>query len=498
MFDRRQFLSHSAVIAAAAAALRNGSTAVADEPASGRPIGSGETVRVAIVGLGGRGGNHISGITGNFGCEVVAICDADSKAAGGAMKAIAKKQKTEPKFYQDMRKLLEDKSIDAVTFATPNHWHALGAIWAMQAGKHVYAEKPASHNVLEGRRMIEAARKYKLICQIGTQSRSMPGMRDSMAYIHDGKLGKIKLSYGTCYKRRPSIGDEGRKKGEQPIPDSIDYDLWCGPARKLPLMRKKLHYDWHWIWEYGNGDLGNQGVHEMDKARWGLNKNEMPKSVVSFGGRFGYLDDGETANTQLAVFDYGDSELVFEVRGLESDSPYPGKLGGGKRGGNFVGNIYYGEKGILVCPNYHSGVVLAPDLQVVTKFDTKDDNAHYENFVKAIRSGKHTDLNCDVSEGHLSAALCHLANISLRLGKQGKVGELKEIAGSKDANELLKKMFAHLEETKKDVKLAETPCYYGPLLPIDPKTERFTGNNEKANSMLTREYRKGFEITDKV
>ncbi|HJZ94154.1 MAG TPA: Gfo/Idh/MocA family oxidoreductase [Gemmataceae bacterium] len=496
MLDRRTFISHSAVISAAMAALRN-TPAVADEPATSRPIGSGETVRVAIVGLGGRGGDHIKGLTGNFGCEVVAICDADSKAAGNAMRAIAKKQKTEPKFYQDMRKLLEDKSIDAVSFATPNHWHALGAIWAMQAGKHVYSEKPASHNVLEGRRMIEAARKYKLICQVGTQSRSMPGMRDAMAYVHDGKLGKVKLSYGTCYKRRKSIGDVGRKKGEQQVPDSVDYDLWCGPARKLPVMREKFHYDWHWFWEYGNGDLGNQGVHEMDKARWGLQKNELPRSVVSFGGRFGYLDDGETANTQLAVFDYGDGELVFEVRGLETDSPYPGKLGG-KRGSGFVGNVYYGDKGILVCPSYTGGVVLDPDLKEVTRFQSKDDGQHYENFVKAIRSGKYTDLNCDVSEGHLSAALCHLANISLRLGKQMPVGELKEIAGSKEANEILKKMFAHLKETKKEVELSETPCFYGPLLPIDPKKEQFTGNNEKANSMLTREYRKGFEITDKV
>src|SRR5262245_5617065 len=216
MLDRRTFISHSAVISAAIAALRN-TPASAHGPATSRPFGAGEPVRVATVGLGGRGGSHIGGFTGNFGCEVVAICDADSKAAGGAMKAIAKKQKAEPKFYQDMRKLLEDKSIDAVSFATPNHWHALGAIWAMQAGKHVYSEKPASHNVLEGRRMTEAARKHKLICQVGTQSRSMPGMREAMKYVHDGKIGKVKLSYGTCYKRRGSIGDIGRTKGEQPI-----------------------------------------------------------------------------------------------------------------------------------------------------------------------------------------------------------------------------------------------------------------------------------------
>jgi predicted dehydrogenase len=493
MLDRRSFLNHSAAISAAMAALR-GTPLLADDP---KPVQSkrspGETLQVAVVGVNGRGMSHVGGFNGNFNCRISTVCDVDSKVIGQAMKKVGEKNGEDPKFVQDIRRVLDDKSIDIVSIATPNHWHALAAIWAMQAGKHVYVEKPASHEVLEGTRMIQAARKYDRMCQVGTQSRSQPGMKDAMAYLHAGKLGKVSVAYGTCYKRRNSIGkvDAATKP-----PASIDYDLWCGPAPVKPVMRARLHYDWHWFWDYGNGDLGNQGVHEMDKARWGLKKSELPKSVVSAGGRFGYIDDGETANTQLCVFDYGDSELIFEVRGLASDSPFPGNLGG-KKGGNFVGNIFYGEKGIIVCPSYSGGVLLSPDLQVVQKFEGKGgDNLHFENFVKAVRSGKHTDLNCDIAEGHLSAALCHLANISYRLGKEVPLAELKRIAGRQEATDALKRMVAHLEDNKVDLK---TPAHLGPLLTIDPKKEQFTGEMAaKANPMLTREYRKGFEIKEQV
>jgi predicted dehydrogenase len=493
MLDRRSFLNHSAVIAAAMAALR-GTPIIADDP---KPVQSkrspGETLNVCVIGCGGRGGNHISAWNARSDAQITTLCDVDSAHVTSGMKSVSKKVGREPKFEQDIRKALEDKSIDIVSIATPNHWHALAAIWAMQAGKHVYVEKPASHEVLEGTRMTQAARKHNRICQVGTQSRSMPGMQQAIAYLHDGKLGKVKLAYGTCYKRRDSIG---KVKEATPAPATIDYDLWCGPAPKLPIMRKKLHYDWHWFWAYGNGDIGNQGVHEMDKARWGLNKSELPKSVVSVGGRLGYIDDGETPNTLLCVYDYGDAELIFEVRGLPSDSPYPGNLGGKPKKDNFVGNIWYGEKGILVCPSYNSGVVLSPDLQVVQKFSGGGDNLHFENFVKAVRSGKHEDLNCDIAEGHLSAALCHLGNISYRLGKETPLGELKEIAGGKDATDALKRMVAHLEDNKVD---ANSPAHLGPLLTIDPKNEQFTGEHkDKANPMLTREYRKGFEIKEEV
>src|SRR5260370_39140835 len=201
--------------------------------------------------------------------------------------------------------------------AAANHWHALAAIWAMQAGKDVYVEKPVSHNVSEGRRMVETARKYKRICQAGTQIRSMPGIREAIAWLQAGNLGKLRVARGLCYKPRLRIG---KVDGPQPIPKTIDYDLWCGPAPVTPLMRYKLHYDWHWIWNYGNGDLGNQGIHQMDVARWGLGKSNLCQGALSIGRRFGHLDDGQTANTQICVFDYGDAELMIEVRRLRADN----------------------------------------------------------------------------------------------------------------------------------------------------------------------------------
>lgn len=262
-----------------------------------------------------------------------------------------------------------------------------------------------------------------------------------------------------------------------------------------PLMRKKLHYDWHWVWDTGNGDLGNQGIHEMDKARWGLGKSTFPNSVFSLGGRFGYVDDGETANTQLIVLDYGDSELIFEVRGLPSDNPYPGQIEAKKKhGDNFVGNIFYGSEGVVVCPNYGGGVALTLDGQVIKQF--AGGGNHFENFVKAVRSRKKEDLNADILEGHLSSALCHLGNISYRLGTVAAYEPgAKAFGDDKDAAAALTRMSEHLKSN--DVVLEKTPYRIGRKLMIDPKTETFLGDRE-ANSMLFREYRKGFAVPDKV
>jgi len=493
-FHRREFLQQSAAISAALAALTPSDYLfAAPATTAARAPGPNDVLRVAVVGVKGRGMAHVGGFNNSNGCEIVTVCDVDSASTGAAMKAIEGKRGKAPKYEKDIRKVLEDKEVDVISIATPNHWHALAAIWAMEAGKNVYVEKPVSHNVREGRIMVETARRTKKICQTGTQSRSTQGIRDSMAYLHDGKLGKVNLSYGTCYKRRNSIG---KVTAEQPIPGTLDYDLWCGPAPKLPLMRTKLHYDWHWTWAYGNGDLGNQGIHEMDKARWGLNKVGLPNSVMSVGGRFGYVDDGETANTQLCVFDYGDAELIFEVRGLESISPYPGKAIEGKKGSNFVGNIFYGEKGIMICPNYASGIVLDKDLNVVTKFSGGGEDSHFGNFVKAVKANDHRLLHADIEEGHLSSALCHLGNISYRLGAEKPIGEAAKISDNKDVQEAFVRMVAHLKDNNVD--LGKAIGRVGPTLAIDPKTERFTGNNAAANAMLFREYRKGFEVPDKV
>jgi predicted dehydrogenase len=498
--DRRRFLNESAVFAAGLAALPTiGSQAPAEEGAANKG-GANDRLNVAVIGVRGQGSGDNAGFAGKHNCVVTTICDVDEAVIGKAMTHAEKKQGLAPKYEKDLRRVMDDKSIQVVSIATPNHWHALAAIWAIQAGKDVYLQKPVSHNVLEGRRIIEAARKYGRIVQTGTQSRSMPGMRDAQAFLASGKLGKIHLARGLCYKRRDSIGRCG---GPQQPPKTMDFDLWCGPApNRLPTRNTKangtVHYDWHWIWDYGNGDLGNQGIHEMDKARWGLGKMELPKSVVSLGGRLGYVDDGETPNTQIIRFDYGDCELVFEVRGLPTTGTYPGKLfakDAGKKQ-NYVGNVYYGTEGFLVCPNYQSGVAFTNDGEMLQKWDKADGDAHYGNFIKAVRSRRPEDLHADILEGHLSSALCHLGNISYLSGSDQPLGSKTDALGdSKAANKALAGMLEHLKENKVD--FDGTQLRIGRMLTIDSKTERFV-DDSKANQMLSREYRKGFEVPERV
>lgn len=473
---RRDFLQDSAALAAA---LASAPLLTAEEKAA--KVSANEQLNVAVIGVRGRGADHLNGFAGKHNCVVTTVCDVDEDVVGGAIKRVEKAQGRAPQFVKDLRKVLDDKSIHIVSIATPNHWHALAAIWALQAGKDVYVEKPVSHNVSEGRRIVEAARKYNRICQTGTQSRSMAGMRQSIEFVQSGKLGKIKLARGLCYKSRGSIG---KVDGEQPIPASIDYDLWCGPAPKKPLMRKRLHYDWHWTWDYGNGDLGNQGIHEMDKARWGLGKNELPKSVISVGGRFGYVDDGETANTQICVFDYGDCELIFEVRGLPTKALQ----------GAMVGNIFYGTEGYLVCPSYDSGVAYNLKGEIIEKFKGAGD--HYGNFVQAVRTRSSGELKADIIEGHLSSALCHLGNISYRLGSSQPFSKRTQAFGDdKDAYESLARMEEHLKDAR--VPLDDLTYRLGRKLMIDPKTETFI-NDKEADTHLTREYRKPFVVPEKV
>jgi predicted dehydrogenase len=493
-FDRREFFQNSTAVAAAMAALNAAApTARAVDKAKATSNGSAnDRLRVAVMGVNGRGMDHIHNLAAAHGCVVATICDADVGVIGPAMSHCLAKQGFLPRFEADIRKVLEDKSIDIVSIATPNHWHALAAIWAMQAGKDVYVEKPVSHNVSEGRRIVETARATHKICQTGTQSRSSTGMREAMDFLHTGKLGKVRLARGLCYKRRGSIG---KVEGEQKIPKTADYDLWCGPAPKKPLMRKNLHYDWHWTWDYGNGDLGNQGIHEMDKARWGLGKNELAKSVVSVGGRFGYVDDGETANTQICLFDFGDCELIFEVRGLPSDSPFPNPTNKKvKRGDNFVGNVFYAAEGVLVCPSYTSAFAFRPDGEVIREFKGSDD--HFGNFIQAVRSRRADELHAEILEGHLSSALCHLGNISYRLGTPTDFDKAGSVFGEdKDGVSALSSLQNHLKEA--GVSLGEAQLRVGRKLTLDTKAENF-GSDAEANAMLTREYRKGFEVPAKV
>jgi predicted dehydrogenase len=483
--SRRRFLEESMLAAAAAAAASSAMARVARgaDESGGRKASPSDVIRLAVIGVNGRGMNHVTALAGRKDAAVVAICDADQNTFEKARKAVESKSGKAPTYYQDIRKLLEDKSIDAVTIATPNHWHSLAAIWAVQAGKDVYVEKPVSHNVHEGRTLVTVARKHNKIVQVGSQSRSNPGMRHLIEYVRSGKLGKVTVARGLCYKRRDSIG---KVAAAVKPPASVNYDLWLGPApARSDVPRTKFHYDWHWQWDYGNGDIGNQGVHEMDKARWGLGKDTLPKSVVSFGGRFGYDDDGQTPNTEVCVFDYGDSQLVFEVRGLPS-----GDFKGAK-----VGNIFHGTEGYAVSTNYSSGTIFDLNGKKVTSFEGGAN--HFENFLGAVRSRKASDLTADVEEGHLSAALCHLGNISYRLGSPQP---LSKQPGYLVKNKEAQETFARFEQHLKDNNLVndKLAVRMGRELTVDPKTETFTNGSKDANNLLAREYRKGFAVPQKA
>lgn len=483
--SRRRFLEDSVALLAVSAVP---GAAIAANPARGnRYVSPNEKIRVACIGINGRGMNHVDSYLGMDDVELVAICDPDSATFAKALKAADKAGKRAPATVVDIRKLLEDKNIDAVSIATPNHWHSLAAIWAMQAGKDVYCEKPVSHNVSEGRRIVEVSRKLNKICQCGTQSRASRGLREAMAYMHNGKLGKVTVARGLCYKRRKSIG---KTEGPQHVPDTANYDLWLGPAPVKPLRRASFHYDWHWQWDYGNGDLGNQGIHEMDKARWGLGQKGLPSHVVGLGGRFGYEDDGETPNTLVAFYDYGDQQLIFEVRGLDTDKLAPIKGGPGAG----VGNIFYAEKGVMVMPSYSDATAFDNDGNKIADF--KGGGDHFRNFLDAVRSRKREDLFADIEEGHLSSALCHLGNVSYTLGEEAPFNpKTKAFGDNKEAYETFGRFEEHLAANSVDIK--EGKYRLGKKLAFDSAHEKFVGDSH-ANHLLTRDYRKGFEVPAKA
>jgi len=478
--NRRRFLQESMLAAAAAAAATGPAHSLLAANAPSKSAN--EKLGVAIMGTRGRGRSHRDAWLRRADTEILYMVDVDRKVGGQNTEHVASKQKgVKPEFVEDVRKALEDPRVDIVSIATPNHWHALGAIWAIQAGKHVYLEKPVSHNVLEGRRIVEFARANNKIVQTGTQSRSNPGMRDAIAFARKGELGKVKVARGLCYKRRGSIGAAGSYKP----PADVNYNLWLGPAPFKAVSRKQFHYDWHWQWNYGNGDLGNQGIHQMDLARWGLGVDTLSPKVFSYGGRFGYVDAGETANTQVVTHDYGDQSLVFEVRGLPT-SKY-------KSAG--VGVIFECEDGYVAMNSYSGGAAFDKDGKQIKKFSGGGD--HFGNFIDAVRSNKHTDLNADILEGHLSSALCHTGNISYRSGAAVPGDTLKaaidKLESSDNAKDTLERTLAHLSDNKIDLK--STKINLGPQLSMNVEAENFPGN-DKANAMLTREYRKGFELPE--
>jgi predicted dehydrogenase len=484
-FNRRDFVEQALV--AASAALATGVVASAVEPASTRKVGPNEKIRVAVIGVNGQGGSHVSEWLKNPDCDLVAICDCDP-AAYEKLKPKFKNLAKPPRYVQDVRKLVEDKNIDAVSIATPNHWHAVMAVWAMQNGKDVYVEKPCSHNVREGRVITEWARKLGRICQMGVQSRSMPGMRQTLEFVKSGKIGKVTEARAICYRRRDSIG---LVDTEAPIPAGLDFDLWCGPAEKVVPKRKRLHYDWHWVKETGNGDLGNQNPHELDKARWGLGKQELPKRVVSLGGRLGYIDNGNVANSQITIYQWDDALLISDVRGLPIKTPITFGLKGGPFNG--AANIWFGTEGYAVGPNYTSGVAFDYKGNQLGKWSGGDYQLHFANFVKGIRSRNHKDLHLDIEDGHLSSALAHLGNVSLQVGKTVPAGTRpSQMADNKPVKETLDSFEAHLKDN--GVNFETTKFYLGRELTIDPKTELST--DSEANRLFTRQYRKGYELPE--
>jgi predicted dehydrogenase len=477
--SRRDFASRLGVTAVALAAGRElvgGATASAAPLAGSRAAGANDRVVLATIGIRGQGHALTRGFARLKNVEIKTLCDIDENLAPERVndKRLANVPTFKPGFEQDLRRVLDDKDIDGVIIATPNHWHALATIWALQAGKHVYVEKPSTYTVLEGRRMVQAVARYNKIVQVGTMNRSRPSVQQAIKFLHEGGIGKVYMARGLCFKRRPGIGkypDGPMAPGEkytlhvetttpEPTYDSaylskVDYDLWLGPAPERPFNRNRFHYNWHWHWDYGNGDTGNQGPHQFDIARWGLAKDEHPTHIQSTGGYFGPESSQETPDTHTTLFRYDDGTLLeFATRGQDTNSEGPVK----------IGNVFYGTKGWLWIDgdgrqwqSYlgrdeekgpgSSGAAAGEsgsDPNVLTSIEYP----HYQNFVDAIRANDPKMLTCDALEGHLSSSLPHLANIAYRVGHS---------------------------------------------LTFDKQREQFV-NDVEADRLLTRDYRRGFEL----
>lgn len=475
MSHRRTFLKRAALV---------GASQVLPTGCFG-PKRSSDDVRIAIVGLHGRGKYHLADMMKVDYCRIVALCDVDQRDLEKYSK-VAEEGGYKVKTYTDYRKLCEDKEVDGIMIATPNHTHTLIALTAIQHGKHVYVEKPVSHNIREGRILAEAAAKRpNLIVTHGMQRRSDMVWEEAFAWLKEGHLGKVTLSRGLNYKTRESIG-----KVTEPskVSKRLDYNLWCGPRQMVPVQRRLLHYDWHWIWEFGNGDIGNQGPHQLDVARWALGQMTHPVSAFSFGARWGYDDDGRTPNNQLALFRYEQGPpMLFDNRGLPmkdmdwSQSPaYRGIR---------IGNIVHCEGGYLA-----ESKAFDAKGNLVKKFSLDDGSMHQGNWIKAIREGKYLTDNQTVIQGHYSATLAHLANTSWRLGKKLRPEEIAErLKGDDETLATLEDFKANLAANQID--MTKDMAITGPSLAFDPVSEKFTGEfAEEANKLQDEEYREEFRL----
>jgi predicted dehydrogenase len=468
---RRDFLRSSGRIAAGALA-----TGVLGSPRAGRaarafpgrPAGPNDRIAIAVIGVRGRGLNHIDAFGAMPNVRIAALCDVDLNVLAERAAYVEKTFGTKPATYQHQQDLLENKGVDAVSIATPNHWHALGTIWACQAGKHVFVEKPCCHNVDEGRRAVEAARRYKRVVAVGFQNRSSRSVRQAMAFLHGGGIGQVYMARGLCFKPRDPIGlvpdgvgtgpeyryfvwNEPGVNYDQAYLDKVDYDAWLGPAPKRPFNYNRFHYNWHWHWDYGNGDIGNQGPHQWDIARWGLGQEGHPRRIASSGGLYGPKSAQETPNTQSAEMVYPDGRMIeFEVRGLTTNA----------EDGVLIGNLFYGTEGWLRLDGdswqsyFGRKNEEGPGSKTVKEGDFPDpladaiEGGHYANFIRAVRAGKPDLLSCPIEVGFPSSALPDLANIAYRLDRK---------------------------------------------LTLDPGGERFVGDLQ-ADQMLTRDYRSPYVL----
>jgi predicted dehydrogenase len=469
---RRHFLQSAATTSALAGLGILGSKPFA------RAQGANDAIRVAVVGINGRGGSHIDAFSKMSGVRLAGLCDVDLNVLDRRAKDFAGIKK-----FQDVRRLLDDKEIDAISVATPNHWHSLLAVWACQAGKDVYVEKPCSHNVFEGRQCVAAARKYNRIVQHGTQSRS-GSFAKKVALAKSGIYGKLLVSKGYCCKPRWTIGFKPIKTP----PPTLDFNIWLGPAQVQPFHENIVHYNWHWFWDFGNGDIGNQGVHEMDMARWAIG-GTLPKSVVSLGGRWvderDFRDQGQTPNQMVSLFDYGDSLVLFETRGL---------VGKNNRFPQNVSNELYFEAGVIKGDKFYPKGKEAGEPLANVDFHVHP-GSHFQNFMNCVRTRRFTELNADILEGHYSAALCHLGNISYRLGGPRPFEKPKDFSSNQVVGDSVMTL---LENTKAiGVEPEKTALWVGPKLEFDAEKEKFV-NNPAADQLLTRVYRKPFEVPEQV
>jgi len=449
--------------------------------------GANNEVRVAVAGIRSRGGGHIKNFQKLPGVNVVAVCDPDSKVLGDWVKKCKKDYGTTVNGYADVRELLERKDIDALVIAAPNHWHSLMTVYACQAGKHVYVEKPVSHSIEEGRKMVNAARKYNRIVQAGTQHRSCPAVQEAARDIKAGKYGKVQWVHCSKLGARGTIG---KVTTPQPVPDEIDYNLWAGPAPMTPVMRKQFHYDWHWQWNWGDGEMANWGIHYIDDFRHILGWDDVPTKMIAAGNRFAWDDNGETPNMHFALFDYDGLPVVVDIRNLPDPKRRGGKSGAvylSQRGGNWIqceqGSIRIARGG---------GKSYDNDGNLIKQYKGNAGSGHAQNFIDCVRSGRRQDLAAEIEVGHLGTAVCHQANIAWRAGAEASVDEVREsVKQHEDALNTLKDMLEQLEGN--EVNLAKEKFVLGPALTYDRKTERFVGAGAKrANKYVTCSYRAPF------